>query len=412
MSVASHPTPIRLRKRRASVLPPLLVLAAAAGAALWMARSGHDGPDDPASAVVLVGQGSAAGLQTSADPAMQSRAPATGAGVPTLPLYGSLAALDRALSGGYAPRLLSLSAPRPAGLHQDPVIANAPGPLPGPNYTLPAQEPIDAALAAEAARPDEPATIVAALPQQQAAALDGEAGEDAAIAAASAGSVAAPLPPPRPAWLAAPAEPAPSAQAAIAPQSAQPARRARLAQPAAPVVATDNRSFLQKLFGGGATQGDALAYAAPQDDAAPRAGVPRLLSSPGGEGADAMTAVYDIAARTVYMPNGDKLEAHSGLGEHLDDPRAVHVRMKGPTPPHLYELREREALFHGVRAIRLNPVGGSGAIHGRAGLLAHTFMLGPRGDSNGCVSFRDYERFLQAYLRGEVKRLLVVAGRG
>jgi hypothetical protein len=36
-------------------------------------------------------------------------------------------------------------------------------------------------------------------------------------------------------------------------------------------------------------------------------------------------------------------------------------------------------------------------------------MLGPNGDSNGCVSFRDYNKFLQAYRNGEVKRLIVVA---
>jgi hypothetical protein len=45
-------------------------------------------------------------------------------------------------------------------------------------------------------------------------------------------------------------------------------------------------------------------------------------------------------------------------------------------------------------------------------LLAHTYMLGPNGDSNGCVSFKDYDRFLQAYLKGEVQRLVVVAGSG
>ena len=83
--------------------------------------------------------------------------------------------------------------------------------------------------------------------------------------------------------------------------------------------------------------------------------------------------------------------------------------MRGATPPHLYTLTPREALFHGVEALRLNPVGGGGAIYGRAGLLAHTFMLGPNGDSNGCVSFRDYSAFLQAYKRGEVRRLAVVA---
>ncbi len=115
---------------------------------------------------------------------------------------------------------------------------------------------------------------------------------------------------------------------------------------------------------------------------------------------DRFTAVYDISARVVYLPDGTRLEAHSGLREHLDDPRYVHLRMRGPTPPHVYDLTPREKLFLGVEALRLNPVGGENAIYGRAGLLAHTFMLGPNGDSNGCVSFRNYGAFLQAYKRG------------
>ena len=36
-------------------------------------------------------------------------------------------------------------------------------------------------------------------------------------------------------------------------------------------------------------------------------------------------------------------------------------------------------------------------------------MLGPNGDFNGCVSIRDYERFLAAFERGEIKRLVVVS---
>jgi hypothetical protein len=67
----------------------------------------------------------------------------------------------------------------------------------------------------------------------------------------------------------------------------------------------------------------------------------------------------------------------------------------------------RESLFHGVQAVRLNPVGG-GNPFGRTGLLAHTYMLGPRGDSNGCISFKDYQKFLQAFKRGDVTRLAVV----
>ena len=69
--------------------------------------------------------------------------------------------------------------------------------------------------------------------------------------------------------------------------------------------------------------------------------------------------------------------------------------MHGVTPPHIYELTPREALFHGVPALRLNPIGGEDTIYGRSGLLAHTYMLGPNGDSNGCVSFKDYNAFLQ-----------------
>ena len=123
---------------------------------------------------------------------------------------------------------------------------------------------------------------------------------------------------------------------------------------------------------------------------------------------DRSTAVYDISAHTVYLPDGSKLEAHSGLGSKLDDPSSAKIRMHGVTPPHIYELTPREALFHGVPALRLNPIGGEDAIYGRSGLLAHSFMLGPNGDSNGCVSFRDYNAFLNAYRNQGIKKLAVV----
>jgi Protein of unknown function (DUF2778) len=122
---------------------------------------------------------------------------------------------------------------------------------------------------------------------------------------------------------------------------------------------------------------------------------------------DGRTAIYDITARAVYLPNGRKLQAHSGLGGFMDNPRHVHLRMRGATPPNVYNLSLRERPFHGVRAIRLNPVDG-GRMYGRAGILAHTYMLGPNGQSNGCVSFSNYSEFLNAYLKGEVARLVVV----
>jgi len=124
---------------------------------------------------------------------------------------------------------------------------------------------------------------------------------------------------------------------------------------------------------------------------------------------DRDTAVYDITAHTVYLPDGTKLEAHSGLGSYLDDPHSSRIRMRGVTPPHIYTLKPRESLFHGVAALRLTPVGGEDAIYGREGLLAHTFMLGPNGDSNGCVSFRDYNAFLNAYRNQGIRKLAVLA---
>jgi hypothetical protein len=119
------------------------------------------------------------------------------------------------------------------------------------------------------------------------------------------------------------------------------------------------------------------------------------------------TAIYDIGAHAVYLPNGERLEAHSGLGNSLDNPQSIGVKNRGPTPPHIYELALRKEPFHGVRAIRLIPVG-EGKMFGRDGLLAHSYMLGPNGQSNGCVSFSNYSAFLNAYLRGEVDRLVVV----
>jgi hypothetical protein len=128
------------------------------------------------------------------------------------------------------------------------------------------------------------------------------------------------------------------------------------------------------------------------------------LSSPDNQN---RTAIYDISAKVVYLPNGRRLEAHSGHGSYMDDPRYVHIRRKGSTPPNTYRLVLRENLFHGVQAIRLIPVGG-GNMFGRDGILAHHYLLGPNGQSNGCVSFADYPAFLSAYMNGEIDRLVVV----
>ena len=175
------------------------------------------------------------------------------------------------------------------------------------------------------------------------------------------------------------------------------------------VTSSEKPTIFEKLYGKPQAKGSLLAFASADssDVSIPN---PAKASAMGNAAPyDRSTAVYDISARTVYLPDGTKLEAHSGLGSKLDDPRYVHVRMYGATPPHVYDLEPREALFHGVPALRLKPVGGEEAIYGRTGLLAHTYMLGPNGDSNGCVSFKDYYAFLNAYRNGGIKRLAVVA---
>jgi hypothetical protein len=175
-------------------------------------------------------------------------------------------------------------------------------------------------------------------------------------------------------------------------------------------IASPHQSMVEKLWGKREPSGGLLAYASA--DANITASIAPKEQNPMFGGAppyDRNTAVYDITAKMVYLPDGTKLEAHSGLGSNLDDPRSQRVRMRGVTPPHIYELKPREALFHGVPALRLTPIGGESAIYGRDGLLAHTFMLGPNGDSNGCVSFRDYSAFLDAYRNKGIRKLAVVA---
>ncbi len=217
-----------------------------------------------------------------------------------------------------------------------------------------------------------------------------------------------PVPPRRPDELSANQNPPPPPVRLSAREAARQRRNGRTVVAAAPPAA-DNRTFLEKLFGGAPqpqTSSPALGYAPAEGGVTTAARSVMSMSSPTAR-YDQFTAVYDISAHTVYLPNGTRLEAHSGLGSMLDDPRSVTQKMRGATPPTVYALTPREQLFHGVQALRLTPLGGN--VYGRAGLLAHTFMLGPNGDSNGCVSFRNYRAFLQAYQNGEIRRLAVVA---
>ncbi|SIQ55040.1 Protein of unknown function [Rhizobium sp. RU35A] len=146
----------------------------------------------------------------------------------------------------------------------------------------------------------------------------------------------------------------------------------------------------------------ALAFARPDN---PTKNISRAVPWPDQ---NVKIAVYDITAAKVYMPNGTVMEAHSGIGEMRDNPKFTHVKMRGPTPPGTYKLSMRETPFHGVAAIRLTPTDGVAPL-GRTGLLAHTYLLrSAPGDSHGCVAFADYNKFLNAYRRGEVTHMIIV----
>lgn len=188
-----------------------------------------------------------------------------------------------------------------------------------------------------------------------------------------------------------------------------PARRPRAENPPAAVAEVAPQQPAKPARRSSQQAQRELAYASP-DDGAPSVGqaFKNLFSSPGaGNG----VAVYDISAQTVTMPNGQVLEAHSGIGQMADDPRYANQKMNGPTPPNTYRLKMRESRFHGVEAIRMLPVDGKKK-YGRDGILAHSYLLrGRKAQSHGCVAFADYDRFLKAFKQGKVTHMVVVPGR-
>lgn len=258
-----------------------------------------------------------------------------------------------------------------------------------PSYSAVLGEPIlSAALIAPAAAASasEPVQVAVAMPAPLPQPVASEVRQDAV-----------PLPPPNPFRQA--------AQRTIVARSAAPAPVAQGAG-----VRDSEPGFLQRLFGAPAEPPSKeptamLAYAPVHNEH--DTSLPNLSPFRRAPPVE-KTAFYVINQGKVYMPDGSQLEAHSGIREKRDDPRYVHMRMKGATPPNTYILRMRERRFHGVEAIRMLPTE-PGRMHGRDGILAHSYLLGPNGDSHGCVAFRDYAKFLNAFKRGEVTRMVVVA---
>lgn len=77
--------------------------------------------------------------------------------------------------------------------------------------------------------------------------------------------------------------------------------------------------FFAKLFGKSLPSSSVRLASSVADDS--QLGVASISSR-----YDQWTAVYDISAHTVYMPDGTKLEAHSGFGAGLDDPTQVNEK--------------------------------------------------------------------------------------
>ena len=239
-----------------------------------------------------------------------------------------------------------------------------------------AAAPVELAYAdpSPSASPDAFAALSLPAPEVVEPALDGQ------MELPSAG----PLPAIRPGQAAVAARPDEAEGKAVEkkPVTARPERSTAAALASPPAAGKDKSGFsLRNLFGGAARPGKGV-------------------------------AVYDISAARVYMPDGSVLEAHSGIGEMADDPRYVHVKMNGPTPPHTYNLKMRERRFHGVEAIRMLPVDGRNK-HGRDGFLTHSYLLrGRTAQSHGCVAFKDYPKFLNAFKSGKVTQLVVVPSGG
>jgi hypothetical protein len=284
------------------------------------------------------------------------------------------ALIDPALTVGYVASTFGRSAPLAAGFQVDVQVAAAPA--------ADASQQVASAPGLTSDADPEPQVVASIEPQVV---------PELPLASNLVRDI--PLPLPRPAFLA-------RGDAGTLPR---PEGRRAMAALAPPVTPSNPGGFFDRFFGGAKPANPALAYAASEEGTLG----PIALGRTGAP--DRWTAVYDIASHTVTLPDGSRLEAHSGLGANKDNPNSVAVHMSGATPPAVYDLTPREALFHGVRALRLNPVGDVPP-YGRMGLLAHTYRLGPRGDSNGCVVFRDYAAFRRAYDSGMVRRLVVVAG--
>ena len=167
----------------------------------------------------------------------------------------------------------------------------------------------------------------------------------------------------------------------------------------------DEKPVARKDLDGKDTKAD-LAYAKPEHSL-----LGDLFNSKASDtawpGKGTKVAIYDVSSATVYLPDGTRLRAHSGIGRMRDNPRYDSVSMAGPTPSGIYRLSMREERFYGVEALRMTSIDGRDPKN-RTGLLTHTNLLRGQIGSHGCVAFQNYQPFLRAFKRGQINTLVVV----
>ncbi len=120
---------------------------------------------------------------------------------------------------------------------------------------------------------------------------------------------------------------------------------------------------------------------------------------------DRFTAVYDLMAHTVFLPDGSRLEAHSGLGP-LGTIPPMSWKRTGARRRRM-NMNSRCARACSTACRRCGSIPSAGRMRSMAapGCSPTPTCWGPDGDSNGCVSFKNYDAFLAAFQSGPSRSL-------
>ena len=120
----------------------------------------------------------------------------------------------------------------------------------------------------------------------------------------------------------------------------------------------------------------------------------------------------NLGAHRLSVPTANSSRRIRGCGDQMDDPRHVNGQDARGVRRRTSRSDHAGIAFSRRRGDPAQPASTKTEMFGRDGILAHTYMLGPNGQSNGCVSFKNYAAFLRAFQTGDIDRLVVVAELG